>query len=93
MFDMDTDMVMDIYNSQEKKFEREKFFDKEYSKREKYLVKCVEDLKETITHEQKLKMERLLGAIQMYDEYVKKKSFGNGMKYMYDLGMCLKSRY
>ncbi len=93
MFDMNTDMVMDIYDSQVKKFEREKFFDKEYSKREKHLMKCIEDLRETITPEQKSKMDRLLGAMQMYDEYVKKKRFASGMKYMYELGMCLKNRY
>ncbi|MBE7046109.1 MAG: hypothetical protein E7396_01700 [Ruminococcaceae bacterium] len=93
MFNMDTDMVMDIYNSQAKKFDREKFFDKEYSKREEHLKKCIEDLRESITPEQKPTMDRLLGAIQMYDDYIMKKSFGNGMKYMYELGMILKNKY
>lgn len=93
MLDVDTDIVNDIYNSQEKNFEREKFSDTEYSNREEYLKKCIEDLRDTLTPDQKPIMERLLGAMHKYDEYAKKKRFGNGMKYMYELGVCLKNRY
>ena len=93
MFDLNPDMITEIYDSQLKKFESENFFDSDYSKHEERLNKCIEDLKKTITPEQKPAMDRLLGAIQIYNYHTGRKRFGSGMRYMYDLGMCLKNKY
>ena len=93
MFDFEIDAIREIYNSQMKELERKNFFDNEYTKRVNYLENCIKEVKSTLTPEQNPSFERLLGAIQIYNEYIQTKRFGNGKKYMYDLGVCLKNKY
>lgn len=93
MFPLDEDIVRDIYLKQQKTIERDRWCDEEYSKRYNHLNECIENLRAELTPNQDILMQRLLGAMQMYNEYNDLKRFGKGMKCMYDFGMCLKNKY
>ncbi|MBE7045854.1 MAG: hypothetical protein E7396_00380 [Ruminococcaceae bacterium] len=93
MFPLDEDIIRDIYSKQQKTIERDRWFDEEYSKRYSYLNECIEKLRAELTPKQDILMQRLLGAMQMYNEYNELKRFGKDMKCMYDFGMCLKNKY
>lgn len=93
MYDLNPDMVTEIYDRLLDKFEKDKFYDSDFSNQEEHLNKCIEDLIKTITPEQKPILDRLCGAIQVYSYHIGRKRFGSGMRYMYDLGMCLKNKY
>ena len=93
MYLFDEDMVYDIYSRQEKLIERDKWLDKEYSKRYNHLNDCIEELRSTLSDEQNRSLEKLLGAMHIFNAYNECKRFGNGMKYMNDLNACLKNKY
>lgn len=93
MFPLDEDIVRDIYSKQQKSIERDRWCDEEYSKRYSYLNECIENLRAELTPKQDILMQRLLGAMQVYNEYNELKRFGKGMKCMYDFDMCLKNKY
>jgi len=93
MYVFDKDMVSDIYFEQLKAEKKHKMFDDEYTKRYNYLMNCVENLRNGLTPEQDILMQKLLGAMQIFNDYNEFKRFGNGMKYMYDLSTCLKNNY
>ncbi len=93
MFSFDEDMVSDIYSKQKKLIERDKWLDKEYSKRYNYLNDCIEELRCSLSPKQNMSLEKLIGAMQLFNSYNECKKFGNGMKYMNDLNVCLKNKY
>lgn len=85
------DEVAKIYRSQRKPDEVEKWNDSDYCKCYNQLNECVENLKKKLTPSQKKLMQKLLGAMQAYNDYNEIKRFGNGMKYMYGLSITLKN--
>ncbi len=93
MYEFKSDKVTEIYFGQLKAAKKHKMNDNEYKKRLHYLDECIEDLRQKLTPEQDLTMQKLLGAMQIFNDYNEFKRFGNGMKYMYDLCMCLKNDY
>ena len=93
MYAFDEDMVYDIYYKQLKALEKSKRFDPEYNKRIDHLNACILELRKTLSHEQNLLLERLLGAMQIFNHYNECVRFGNGMKYMNDLHLLLRNKY
>ncbi len=93
MYAFDEDMVSDIYFKELKAAKKHKMLDREYVKRLDYLYECVEKIRESLPVEKRGEVEKLLGAIQIFNDYNEFKRFGNGMKYMYDLSMCLINKY
>lgn len=93
MYEFKSDMVSEIYFNQLKAAKKHKLYDDEYNKRLHYLNECVENLRKELTPKQDLSMQKLLGAMQIFNDYNEFKRFGNGMKYMYDLSVCLKNDY
>lgn len=93
MYAFDEDMVYDIYYKQLKALEKGKRLDQEYNKRMNHLNKCILELQKTLSHDQNLLLERLIGAMQIFNHYNECKRFGNGMKYMNDLHLLLRNKY
>ena len=48
MYDLNPDMVTEIYDRLLDKFEKDKFYDSDFSNQEKHLNKCIEDLKKLL---------------------------------------------
>ncbi len=93
MYAFDEDMIYDIYYKQIKAYEKSNRFDPEYNKRMDHLNDCIGELRKSLSKEQNLLLERLIGAMQIFNHYNECKRFGNGMKYMNDLHLLLRKKY
>ena len=87
------DEVAKIYRSQRKSDDAERWTDCGYSKCYNNLNECVENLQKELNPSQQELMQKLLGAMQAFNDYNEIKRFGNGMKYMYNLDKTLKNDY